>query len=43
MAYNDFSDIPITQTDKDSVSVHTAVTGDRLTGMVLQKVKLNDG
>lgn len=42
MAYNDFSDIPITQTDKDSVSVHTAVTGDRLTGTVLQNKQVFD-
>lgn len=42
MAYNDFSDIPISQTDKDSVSVHTAVAGDRLTGTVLQNKQVFD-
>lgn len=42
MAYNDFSDIRIDQTDKDSVSVHTAVSGDRLTGTVLQNKQVFD-
>lgn len=36
MAYNDFNDIPISQSDKDSVSIHTVITGDRLTGTVLE-------
>lgn len=42
MAYNDFSDIPIDQTDKDSVSVHTVVATDRLTGTVLQNKQIFD-
>lgn len=42
MAYNDFSDIPIDQTDKDSVSVHTVVVGDKLTGTVLQNKMVFD-
>ena len=42
MAYNDFSDIPITQTHKDNVSVHTQVTGDRLVGTVLQNKQIFD-
>lgn len=42
MAYNDFSDIPIDQTDKDSVSVHTVVTSDRLSGTVLQNKQIFD-
>ena len=42
MAYNTFSDIPIDQTDKDAVSVHTAVSGDRLTGTVLQNKQVFD-
>ena len=42
MAYNDFSDIPISQADMDSVSVHTVVTGDKLTGTVLENKKVFD-
>lgn len=42
MAYNTFSDIPIDQTDKDSVSVHTVVATDRLTGTVLQNKQIFD-
>lgn len=42
MAYNTFSDIPIDQTDKDAVSVHTAVSGDRLTGTALQNKQVFD-
>ena len=42
MAYNTFSDIPINQTDKDSVSVHTVVATDRLTGTVLQNKQRYD-
>lgn len=42
MAYNDFSDIPIDQTDKDSVSVHTVIASDRLSGTVLQNKQVFD-
>ena len=42
MAYNTFSDIPINQTDKDSVSVHTVITTDRLSGTVLQNKQVFD-
>ncbi len=42
MAYNEFSDIPISQTNVDAVSVHTAVAGDKLTGTVLQNKKVFD-
>lgn len=42
MAYNTFSDIPIDQTDKDSVSVHTVIASDRLTGTVLENKQVFD-
>ena len=42
MSYNTFSDIPIDQTDKDSVSVHTVVASDRLSGTVLQNKQVFD-
>lgn len=42
MAYNDFSDIPISDREKNLVRVRMAVTGDKLTGTVEENKEVFD-